>query len=81
MMFLHGQTLYERNSNAKMYPASITKILTAIVVLENCNLDDTITISQEAIDKVEDGYITSNLKAGEEVTIRAITKYFNNIIF
>lgn len=55
-----------------MYPASITKILTAIVVMEHCNLDDTVTVSQSAIDGVEYGYLTANLKAGETFTVEEL---------
>ena len=72
MMHHLGQILYERNSEEKMYPASITKVLTAIVVMEHCKLDDIITVSQSAIDSVEYGYITSNLKAGEELTVEQL---------
>lgn len=72
MMHPLGQILYERNSNQKMYPASITKILTAIVVLEHCNLEDMATVSQTAIDGVEYGYITANLKAGEQFTVEQL---------
>lgn len=35
-----GQTLWGRNMDAKMYPASTTKILTALLVLEHCDLDE-----------------------------------------
>jgi len=55
-----------------MYPASITKVLTAIIVMEHCNLDDIVVISQSALDSVEYGYITSNLKAGEEITVEQL---------
>ena len=34
------RVLYSKNENEKMYPASTTKILTAILTLENCKLDD-----------------------------------------
>ena len=37
-----GRILYEKNSKAKMYPASLTKILTAMVVLDNMEPDETI---------------------------------------
>lgn len=67
-----GQTLYERNSEEKLYPASLTKILTAIVVMENADLKATATVSQTALNSVEYGYITSNLKVGEEVTIEEL---------
>lgn len=72
MMLLLGQILYERNSDEKMYPASITKVLTAIVVMENCNLEDKVTVAQTAINSVEYGYITANLKSGEIFTVEEL---------
>lgn len=44
-----GLILYDHNSNEKIYPASTTKILTAIITLENLNLQDTITITPQMI--------------------------------
>lgn len=44
-----GTCLYSKNPNTKMYPASTTKIMTAILVIENGNLDDTVTTSSQAI--------------------------------
>lgn len=67
-----GQVLYERNSHEKLYPASLTKVLTAIVVVENAKLDETVTISKSAINSVEFGYISSNLKEGEELTVEQL---------
>lgn len=69
MMHHLGQILYERNSDKVLYPASLTKVLTAIVVMEHCNLEDTVTVSQTAIDSVEYGYLTANLQAGETFTV------------
>ena len=39
-----GQVLFEKHADAKMYPASITKIMTCVVVLENAKLSDLVTI-------------------------------------
>ena len=54
-----------------MYPASMTKIMTALLVLEKGNLDDIVTVSQKAVDSV-DIYQSSNigLQVGEEVSVR-----------
>ena len=41
-----GQVLYEKNSNNQYMPASTTKIMTAILALEKCNLTDEVTISE-----------------------------------
>lgn len=39
-----GKVLYEKNSDTKFEPASTTKIMTAIIALENCNLNEKVTI-------------------------------------
>lgn len=44
-----GKILYEKNMDEKRYPASLTKILTAIVVLENCKLDEIATVSYDSV--------------------------------
>ena len=72
MMHHLGQVLYERNSDKVLYPASLTKVLTAIVVMEHCNLEDTVTVNQTAIDSVEYGYVTANLQAGETFTVEEL---------
>ena len=41
-----GVVLYEKNSKATMYPASITKLMTALLVLENCSLEEMVPFSQ-----------------------------------
>ena len=67
-----GKVLYEKNIHEKMYPASITKILTAIIVIENCDLNDTVTVSNDAIMAVPFGYVTANLQAGETFTVEQL---------
>ena len=64
-----GDVLYERNGYAKMYPASTTKILTAIIVLENCYLNEVVTVSQSSISNVPPTYSVSGLKAGEKLRV------------
>ena len=41
-----GKIIYEKNGYEKKYPASTTKILTAILAIEHCNLDETATASE-----------------------------------
>ena len=67
-----GKILYEKNINEKMYPASLTKVMTAILALENCELTDIATVSQNAVMSIPSGYVTANLKVGEEVTIEQL---------
>lgn len=61
--------LFSKNENQIMYPASTTKILTAILVLENCKLDDIVTVPYEAIITVPSGYTIASLQAGEQLTV------------
>ena len=42
-----GEILYYKNMDDRHYPASITKVLTGLLLIENANLDDTITFSQD----------------------------------
>ena len=65
-----GKVFYEMNAHEKMYPASTTKILTALVTLENCQMTDVATVSQRALDLVPPGYSNANLQAGETLTIK-----------
>lgn len=44
-----GAVLYEKNSDEVNYPASITKILTTLLALEHCALDEVVTFSDDAI--------------------------------
>ena len=67
-----GKILYEKNINEKMYPASLTKVMTAIIVLENCNLSDIATVSYNSIMSIESGYVVANLRVGEELTIEQL---------
>ena len=64
-----GKILYEKNAKAVLYPASTTKILTAIIAIENCNLSDKATASYSAIHSIPSGYTNANIQIGEELTI------------
>ncbi len=64
-----GKVIYEKDSNTQNYPASVTKILTAIIVIENCKLTDKVTVSKEAISQVPSEYIVVPLVPGEEITV------------
>ena len=65
-----GAILYEKNSREAYYPASITKILTALVILENCDLDETVTFSSEAVNTLEPGASILGARAGDQLSVR-----------
>lgn len=69
---LDGKILYSKNIDEKLYPASLTKVLTAILVVENCNMQDEVIISKSAIDSVQSGYLTSNIQPGESLTVEEL---------
>ena len=64
--------LYSKKENEKMYPASTTKILTAILTIENCKLDDIVTVPYEAISVIPSGYSVAALQAGEQLTVEQL---------
>ena len=64
-----GKVIYEKNAHEVLYPASTTKILTALLTLENCKMDETAIVSKNAVDLVPDGYSNAKLQPGEELTI------------
>ncbi len=65
-----GRIIYEKNSTKQMYPASTTKILTAILVIENCELDEIVTVRESALSNIPSGYVTCNLQIGEQLTVK-----------
>ncbi|MCR5416490.1 MAG: D-alanyl-D-alanine carboxypeptidase [Pseudobutyrivibrio sp.] len=64
-----GSILYEKNMDDVHYPASITKIMTALIVLENCSLDETVTFSADAVYGTELGSSSIARDVGEEMTV------------
>lgn len=73
MDYNSGKILYEKNIYEKRYPASLTKIMTAIVVLEHCeDLNEKATVSYDAVMSISMGYVTANLQINEELTIEQL---------
>ncbi len=65
------EILYEKNADQKVYPASITKIMTTLLILESDRYDPNamIAMSEEALDLISGtGSSVSLIKAGEEIT-------------
>ena len=64
-----GAILYAKNIDDKHYPASITKVLTALVALENTEMTDTVTFAWEDISFLEYGDAHIAMKEGEEISM------------
>lgn len=67
-----GKVLYEKNMNERKYPASTTKILTAIIALEKCELNETAVASANAVNEIKSGYTKANIQVGETFTIEQL---------
>ncbi|WLR47478.1 D-alanyl-D-alanine carboxypeptidase family protein [Halobacillus litoralis] len=64
-----GKVLYEKNAEKSMYPASLTKIATAIYAIENGDLNDTVTVSEKAYNT---GGSSVFLEEGDEATLKQL---------
>ena len=62
------KVLYAKGAYNKVYPASITKIMTAMLALKYGSMDDTVTISQENV-TLESGSQVAGFQAGDQVTM------------
>ncbi len=67
-----NKILYSKDANKKMFPASTTKILTAILVLENHSLDEKVTASYNAVMTIPSGYSTASIQIEEEFTVEQL---------
>lgn len=64
-----GEILYAKGIDEKRYPASTTKIMTAWLAIENSNLSDEITFSQDAVYNIEPGSTHIGIQPGEILTM------------
>lgn len=62
-----NEILYSMNSMKEIAPASTTKILTAYIVLQRCNLDDMVTIQSDI--PLEEGAVALFLKKGDRISV------------
>lgn len=65
-----GQVLAEKNPDARWSPASTTKMMTALIALENADLNDEMTASDNAINSVGYDYVTAGIKVGETLKFK-----------
>ena len=64
-----NRVIYEQNPDERVYPASLTKIMTCLLVLENGNLSDTVTVTESAFSDIDSSSSVSGLQVGEELTV------------
>lgn len=64
-----GQVLYQKNMDTQKSPASITKLMTALLVFEQCDMDETVTVTQSALDTVDPDSSRIGFAAGEDLSV------------
>jgi D-alanyl-D-alanine carboxypeptidase (penicillin-binding protein 5/6) len=64
-----GKVLYERNPYVRRAPASTTKIMSATLILEHCNLDDLVA-APAGIEAAPESSL--HLRTGERISVRDI---------
>lgn len=64
-----GAVLYGKNQDKQLFPASITKLMTALLSYENLDPDDTVTFSENAVFGIEFGSSNIGMDVGESITV------------
>ncbi len=64
-----GTVLYAQNADTRLYPASLTKIMTCMLALEQGNLTDVVTVTSTALDGLDPAGSSAGLKAGENLRL------------
>lgn len=67
-----GTVLASNRENDRMYPGSLTKVMSAMVVLDLCGEDETVTVTQEVLDMVGYDSSVADLLEGETLSVREL---------
>lgn len=65
-----GLILYEKNINEQYYPASITKVMTALLAVENSSLGEIVTFSKKAVFDIDQDSSRIGIDVGEQLTMQ-----------
>ena len=71
-----NDVIFSNNVYERLYPASLTKLITALVVLEEGNLEDTVTVSYNASHITESGAKLCGLKEGDTIKLKDLLYAF-----
>ncbi len=70
-----GQVLYEKKPDMQWAPASTTKIMTALVAIENAEPDSEMRASNHAVNSIPSDYGRAGIKAGEVLTMEDLLHF------
>ena len=65
-----GTIIYEKDPHKKMYPASITKIMTALLAIENCKMNDAVVYSKKNLDSLTAEDSNIQCQVGEKMSVK-----------
>lgn len=65
-----GTVLWGQNIHNQYYPASITKVMTALLVIEKCDMDEIVTFSHDAVFNVEAGSSNAGINEGDKLSVK-----------
>ena len=66
-----GQVMYSKNAFERLYPASITKVMTALIAIKYGDLTDTITVTEDAV-ITEAGATLAGIHPGDQLTMEQL---------
>ena len=65
-----GMVLYAKHADARRFPASITKLMTALLTIEDSSLDEQMVFEKEALGTLPPGYVSIYASEGEVMSVR-----------
>lgn len=66
-----GQVMYSKNAFERLYPASITKVMTALIAIKYGDLTDTVTVTEDAV-ITEAGATLAGIHPGDQLTMEQL---------
>ena len=66
-----GQVMYSKNAFERLYPASITKVMTALIAIKYGDLTETVTVTEDAV-ITEAGATLAGIHPGDQLTMEQL---------
>ncbi|MDS1029961.1 serine hydrolase [Bacillota bacterium LX-D] len=67
-----SKIMFKKNIHQRFFPASTTKIMTALLAVENCDLNEVVTVSKTALDSVPAGSTRAGVEVGDILTVKQL---------
>lgn len=67
-----GQVIYEQNADSRQYPASVTKIMTALLIREHTDPDEIVTVTETSLQGLDSAGSSVSLVVGEQMSVNEL---------